>query len=109
MFLENLAGLYSRVTGRPVERVTAPMRKFMASGYRVHGDESESVLRELHASGGETDLLLRFREALPRQKSRYGPLRDVSDLIDGLEEDAGAPTDLPIELDYPRSAWEIGE
>jgi len=63
--LDDLAACYSRVTGRPADRVTLAQRRFLASCYRVHGDQLERVLREIHADSGEINLLLRARSASP--------------------------------------------
>lgn len=53
-----LARAYGRVTGRSPEKVTPPMRRFLAAIFRTHGEDLESLLRELYADWGETDLLL---------------------------------------------------
>jgi len=67
--LEELASCYSRVTGRPVEKVTGRQRNFLAAIWRVHGDDLEPLLRTLYAEGGENNLLLRARTHQPRSTS----------------------------------------
>ena len=92
--LEDLAELYSSVTGRPLERVTPRQRHLLAVAARIHGARLESLLRCEHLAAGETNLLLRVRLAG----------RAVDDLLEGLP----AASEAPIEAEYPASAWDLG-
>jgi len=110
--LAELALMYSEVTGRPDSRVTERMQRFLAACYRTHGDDTGPLLRALFAEGGEQNLLLRLRMQPRRDRRQDVSVRDVSDLLVGLDradsaEGSGEVWDLPVEEDYPRSAWEI--